>query len=252
MYLCEKYSTGFHVIVEDEMQARVLVIEDEPEIAELISLYLSKEGIDTISCPSGEEGLKFIARGDIDLAILDINLPGMDGYEVLQALRKNHSFPVIIVSARTDDADMILGFGFGADDFVSKPFSPKVLAARVRAHLRRKNVYTSDREEIRIGIYRLDAEARMLRKESADQPPVPVSLSPKEIELLIDLAKHRGRARSSEELYETVWGNEYGDIATVAVHIQRLRRKIEEDPANPRLVLTLKGFGYMLTMESDE
>ncbi len=234
------------------MQAKVLVIEDEPEIAEIISLYLTKEGINTVSAGSGEEGLRLIAGGDIDLVILDINLPGMDGYEVLQALRRDYTFPVIIVSARTDDADMILGFGFGADDFVPKPFSPKVLSARVRAHLRRRNVYTSDREEIRIGEYRLDAEARMLRRVRSEGAPETMALSPKEIELLIDLAKHRGRARSSEELYETVWGNEFGDIATVAVHIQRLRRKIEEDPASPRLVLTLKGFGYMLAPEEGE
>ncbi|WP_319559070.1 response regulator transcription factor [Marispirochaeta sp.] len=232
------------------MKARVLVIEDEPEINELISLYLNHEGIETLSCSTGEEGLAKISAGDVDLAVLDINLPGMDGYEVLQALRKKHNFPVIIVSARTDDADMILGFGYGADDFVTKPFSPKVLAARVRAHLRRKSVYSEKKMEISFGPYILDIDARSLRRISPDSNGFEqISLSPKETELLIDLARNRGKPRDSEELYRTVWGNEYGDIATVAVHIQRLRKKLEDDPSEPRFIITMKGIGYMLVGE---
>lgn len=229
------------------MQARVVVIEDEPEISELISLYLSKEGIEAVPCPSGEAGLAAIEAGGVDLAVLDINLPGIDGYEVLQALRRKHSFPVIIVSARTDDVDMILGFGYGADDFVQKPFSPRVLAARVRAHLRRATLYAGEaRQEIEFGPFRLDIEARLLRRTAAGAAEERIALSPKEMELLIDLARHRGSARSQEELYAAVWGNDYGDIATVAVHIQRLRKKLEVDSSRPQLILTIKGFGYML------
>lgn len=233
------------------MQARVVVIEDEPDISELISLYLSKEGIEAVPCSSGEAGLAAIEDGGVDLTVLDINLPGIDGYEVLQALRRRHSFPVIIVSARTEDADMILGFGYGADDFVQKPFSPRVLAARVRAHLRRATLYAGEnRQEIEFGPYRLDIEARLLRRTSSAGSEERISLSPKEMELLIDLARHRGSARSQEELYSAVWGNDYGDIATVAVHIQRLRKKLEEDSSKPRLILTIKGFGYMLANEA--
>ena len=230
------------------MKARVLVIEDEPEINELISLYLNHEGIETLSCSTGEEGLAKITAGDVDLAVLDINLPGMDGYEVLQALRKKHNFPVIIVSARTDDADMILGFGYGADDFVTKPFSPRVLAARVRAHLRRKAEYSEQKTEVLFGPFVLDIDARSLRKRNAEADSFEqIALSPKETELLINLAQNRGKPRNSEELYSSVWGNEYGDIATVAVHIQRLRKKIEDDPSEPRFILTMKGIGYMLS-----
>ncbi|ORC34148.1 hypothetical protein B4O97_13800 [Marispirochaeta aestuarii] len=230
------------------MKARVLVIEDEPEINKLISLYLNHEGIETLSCSTGEEGLAKISAGDVDLAVLDINLPGMDGYEVLQALRKKHNFPVIIVSARTDDADMILGFGYGADDFVTKPFSPRVLAARVRAHLRRKAEYSEQKTEVLFGPFVLDIDARILRKRNAEADSFEqIALSPKETELLINLARNRGKPRNSEELYSSVWGNEYGDIATVAVHIQRLRKKIEDDPSEPRFILTMKGIGYMLS-----
>ena len=230
------------------MKARVLVIEDEPEINKLISLYLKHEGIETLSCSTGEEGLAKITAGDVDLAVLDINLPGMDGYEVLQALRKKHNFPVIIVSARTDDADMILGFGYGADDFVTKPFSPRVLAARVRAHLRRKAEYSEQKTEVLFGPFVLDIDARSLRKRNAEADSFEqIALSPKETELLINLARNRGKPRNSEELYSSVWGNEYGDIATVAVHIQRLRKKIEDDPSEPRFILTMKGIGYMLS-----
>ena len=118
------------------MRAKILIIEDEPKIAELISLYLRKEGIETVHAPSGEEGLKELGREVPDLVILDINLPGMDGFEVLQEIRRRETLPVVIVSARQEDEDMIMGFGVGADDYVSKPFSPKVLAARVAAVLR--------------------------------------------------------------------------------------------------------------------
>ena len=120
------------------MRARILIIEDEPKIAELIALYLKKEGIETVHAASGEEGLRQLDRSVPDLVILDINLPGMDGFEVLQEIRRRETLPVVIVSARQEDEDMIMGFGVGADDYVSKPFSPKVLAARVRAHLKRQ------------------------------------------------------------------------------------------------------------------
>ena len=230
------------------MQAKIVVIEDEKEICELISLFLSNEGIETHSCASGEEGLAAIAEGGVDLVILDINLPGIDGYEVLQALRREYSFPVIIVSARNDDADMILGFGCGADDFVQKPFSPKVLSARVRAHLRRSEIYGAKHRLIRFGNYQIDMNARIV-KEEQDGGFRPVALSPRETELLIELARHRGKPLNQRELFETVWGKEYGDITTVAVHIQRLRKKLEKNPAKPTFIMTVKGFGYMLTTE---
>lgn len=226
------------------MQAKVIIIEDEPEISELIELYLEKEGVETVTCESGEVGLKALTAGDADLLILDLNLPGIDGYEVLRKLRRCSTVPVIIVSARTDDADMILGFGYGADDFVQKPFSPKVLAARVRAHLRRAADYEQRRDTIRFGPYQLDAEARLLKRHGEV-----LRLSPKEIDLLIALAQRKGVACSTDELYVAVWGNAFGDIATVSVHIQRLRKKLETDPSDPQFIKTCHGFGYYLTVE---
>lgn len=223
------------------MKAKVIIIEDEPEISELIELYLAKEGIETLTCATGEEGLEALSAGDADLLILDLNLPGIDGYEVLESLRRSSTVPVIIVSARIDDSDMILGFGYGADDFVQKPFSPKVLAARVRAHIRREVDYKQEREAIRFGPYRLHPESRLLKRDGER-----LFLSPKEIDVLIALAQNKGKPRSSEELYQQVWSTSYGDIATVSVHIQRLRKKIEEDPSDPKYLKTSHGFGYYL------
>ncbi len=231
------------------MRAKVLIIEDEPEISELISLYLSREGLEVLRRGDGESGLAALEAEDPDLLILDLNLPGMDGYEVLQALRRQHGLPVVIVSARTDDADMILGFGYGADDFVQKPFSPKVLAARVRAHLRRKarRAREDGREDIPFGPFRLDPGAKYLRR--GDER---ISLSPKEMDILIALAENRGQSFTQEQLYERVWGDLYGDLNTVSVHIQRLRRKLEREPSRPEFILTEHGFGYRLCGEEEE
>ncbi len=222
------------------MRGKILIIEDEKEIAELISLYLENEGITTFHAESGEDGLLLLSKEDIDLIILDINLPGIDGFEALQKLRVTHTIPVIIVSARTDDADLIMGFGIGADDFVSKPFSPKVLTARVRAHLRRISINkTTARDVIKFGDCTLDLEAYNLKKDGKM-----VNLSPKELEIVIFLAKNLGKKQSQESIYEAVWGSTYGDISTVSVHIRRIRKKIESDPKNPLFIKTSHGFGY--------
>ncbi len=225
------------------MQATILIIEDDAEIAELIRLYLKREGIDIYHAPSAEEGAALLETGaNFQLVLLDLNLPGMDGYEFLQAFRKKWDIPVIIVSARIDDADMILGFGYGADDFVQKPFSPKVLAARVRAHLRRERRASGQeqRKAIQFGPYRFVPEDRILKRAGER-----VNLSPKELSILSALCEREGKPMSQNELYKEVWGNKYGDLTTVSVHMQRLRKKIEDDPANPRYLTTVYGFGYM-------
>ena len=222
------------------MRGNILIIEDEAEIAELISLYLERDGITTFHAPSGEDGLKLLSENQIDLIILDINLPGIDGFEVLQKLRVENSTPVIIVSARTDDSDLIMGFGVGADDFVTKPFSPKVLTARVRAHLRRIQINsTVGKNIITFGTCVLDLEFYSLKKNGEI-----LNLSPKEIEMVIFLVKSRGFKRSQEDIYEEVWGSTYGDISTVTVHMRRIRKKIEDDPQKPKFFKTARGFGY--------
>ncbi len=220
------------------MNANVLIIEDDREIGELVGLYLQKEGITTTLCPTAEEGMSVLESGGFDLLVLDINLPGIDGFEALRGLRKKSNLPVVIVSARDTDEDLILGLGLGADDFVTKPFSPKVLAARVRAHLRRF-YELKDAFPIRFGDFSLDAEGSVIKKNGKR-----VSIPPRELELLFLLVKNPGVTMTPEEIFRKVWGYEYGDVTTVAVHIQRLRRKIEENPASPKFIETIRGFGY--------
>jgi len=222
------------------MKARILIIEDEPEIGELISVYLQKEGIETEHVQTAEQGLDALGCGEYDLVVLDINLPVMDGFEFLQTLRKESALPVIIVSARNADEDLVLGLGIGADDFVTKPFSPRVLAARVRAHLRRRfSAQENENSEIRFGPYTLDTAGNVLRRDKER-----VGLTPRELELLKYLAERPGKTMSPENIYGEVWGREFGDISTVAIHVRRLRKKIETDPSNPRFIETIKGFGY--------
>jgi two-component system response regulator RegX3 len=227
------------------MKANILIIEDEKEISDLISLYLSREGISCRQAESAEEGLAFFQGESFDLVLLDINLPGMDGFEFLKRLREDSGVPVIIVSARQDDADVVLGLGIGADDFVIKPFSPRVLAARVRARLRR-NGEAPGKGAVRFGEFVLEADNYVLRRGGAR-----VALSPREFSLLCLLAENPGTPMRSEEIYEKVWGNAYGDTTTVAVHIQRLRRKIEDDPASPRFIKTAFGFGYVFDRDGE-
>jgi DNA-binding response OmpR family regulator len=230
------------------VKGTVLIIEDEKEIADLISLYLTKEGIETVHALTGEEGMNLLESTDYDLVILDINLPGIDGFEVLQKIRqRGEKIPVMIVSARQEDVDMIMGFGVGADDYVAKPFSPKVLSARVRAHLRR----LQDSEVPRVnqfvfGPYVLDRENVWLKKKGER-----IDLPPKEMALLIILSEHPERAFKQEELYKKVWENTFGDLTTVSVHIQRLRKKLEENPAKPQYIKTAYGSGYYITAQGD-
>jgi two-component system response regulator RegX3 len=228
------------------MKAKVLVVEDEREIGELIGEYLAREGIEATLAETGEDGLKALEGSAFDLIVLDINLPGIDGFQFLERVRKSRDLPVVILSARSSDEDMILGLGVGADDFVTKPFSPKVLTARVRANLRRYFDSKGARKGvIRFGPYSVDLEGSILVKEGGR-----VSIPPKEFELLCYLARNPGSAMSPERIYREVWGNRYGDITTVAIHIQRLRRRIEDDPAHPFYIETVHGFGYRFNPEA--
>ena len=227
------------------MQAKVLIIEDELEIAELISLYLKKDGIDAVVSDTGEEGLEHFYRDNFDLVVLDLNLPGIDGFEFLQQVRKSSNIPVVIVSSRDSDEDMVLGLGIGADDFVPKPFSPKILVARIRAHLRRFFDYQKhERKLIKFDDYTVDVEGFYCERSGER-----VSFPPKEMAVLIYLLKHAGTVLTPEQIYAEVWGNAYGDITTVAVHIQRIRKKIESDPSSPRFILTVHGVGYKFNSE---
>jgi DNA-binding response OmpR family regulator len=226
------------------VRARILIVEDEQEVSNLIAAYLAREGFETLVCGSAEAALEAEDSGTFDLVVLDLNLPGMDGFEFLTDLRKRRKVPVIILSARSTDEDMVLGLGIGADDYMTKPFSFKVLVARVRAHLRRtrdssEGTSAAARETYSFGVYRLDAEGPFLDGASGR-----VDLAPREIATLLFLVRNAGRSFSVKELYESVWGNRYGSVTTVAVHIQRIRRKIEEDPSDPVYIETVAGYGY--------
>jgi len=231
------------------MQGKILVIEDVKELADLVTLYLSREGFEVRAVESAEKGFAVIDAANQEwkpeLVILDINLPGMDGLEFLQKFRRDHNTPVLIVSARDSDEDQISGLGIGADEYITKPFSPKVLVARVRALFRRFKTFTAHDSEkgqenlFRFGPFVLDYDAYLLKKNGERVP-----LSGKEYGCLAYLTGHAGKAMNVESIYGGVWKNSYGDLTTVAVYIQRLRKKIEDDPANPVYIETVHGMGY--------
>ncbi|HNY17999.1 MAG TPA: response regulator transcription factor [Treponemataceae bacterium] len=230
------------------MKARILIIEDVKELADLVALYLAKEGMETFWAETAEIALERIESWTPDLVILDINLPGMDGFQFLDRFRKAHATPVLIVSARTADEDIIAGLGYGADEFVSKPFSPRVLVARVRALIRRAEGSQGQAESeecVCFGPYALLTNSCILKKGSERIP-----LSAREYEVLSFLAANPGRPLSPETIYNAVWKNAYGDMTAVAVYIQRLRKKLEDDPASPRYIETVFGMGYRFCLDA--
>ena len=222
-----------------------MIIEDVPEMSNLISLYLSKEGMETFQSETGEDALDKLEGINPDLLILDLNLPGMDGFEFLSQFRKKSNAPVIIVSARDEDEDIITGLGYGADEFVTKPFSPRVLTARVRALLRRINDSSSEDSSqiIKFGDFFLDLNSCSLKQVKGGKN-IRVPLSAKEYGVLEVLVKNQGKPLSPDVIYKEVWGNTFGDITAVAVYIQRLRKKIEDDCSNPKYIETVFGMGY--------
>jgi two-component system response regulator RegX3 len=226
------------------MKARILIIEDMKEMGELVRLYLEKEGAETLLSETAEQGLEVFARERPDLIILDINLPGIDGFEFLHRLRRESNVPVMIVSARDSDEDLILGLGIGADEFVTKPFSPKVLTARVRAMLRRAADPRPSSSSIRFGEFSLDLDGCLLWKGRQRIP-----LSSREFEVLAYLASQPGKALSPQTIYEQVWKTQYGDVTAVGVYVQRLRRKLEKDGAQPQIIETVHGMGYRFNPE---
>ena len=224
-----------------KMQGNILIIEDIKELADLVALYLNKEGFEVRAAESAEEGFSIIEEWKPELIILDINLPGMDGFEFLQKFRKSRDTPVLIVSARNSDEDQISGLGIGADEYITKPFSPKVLVARVRALFRRlRDLNEKDRENLfKFGPFILDYDSCILKKNGER-----IHLSAKEYGCLSLLTENPGKPLTVEKIYSIVWKNNYGDLTTVAVYIQRLRKKIEDDPALPFYIETVHGMGY--------
>jgi DNA-binding response OmpR family regulator len=222
---------------------RVLIVEDDADIAALERDYLHMEGFDVEIVPNGLAGLERGLHGNFDLVLLDVMLPGMDGFEVCRRLREASDIPLLMVTARREDIDKIRGLGMGADDYIEKPFSPSVLVARVKAHLGRYERLTGSRAErsiIILGDVQLNTATRRVSVRGHE-----VDLKNREYELLEYFMLHPDIVFSRDQLYERVWGMDaLGDNATVAVHVNRLREKIEIDPSAPKHLMTVWGAGY--------
>ena len=228
----------------------VFIIEDAQEMANLIKMYLEKSEIDSKIFDNAEDASKALEQEIPELFVLDLNLPGMSGFDFLQNFRKKYfpTVPVIIVSARDADDDIIKGLEIGADEFVTKPFSPSVLVARIQACLRRVAETISAAEEtLSFSDYTLLLNSCVLKKGS-----IKIPLSTKEYAVLEYLVKNANQVMSPEKIYQEVWKTPYGDITAVAVYVQRLRRKIEKDPANPEFLKTIFGKGYLFKKDEAE
>ncbi|MGH9065855.1 MAG: response regulator [Acidimicrobiales bacterium] len=224
------------------MASRILVVEDDERIRASVRLALEDEGYQVVETGTGEEALAAFEQRAADLALIDLMLPGMDGFECCRALRRASMVPIIIVTARTDTHDVVAGLEAGADDYVTKPFVAKELAARIRALLRRARTTEPQAKSIVAGQLELEPEAGVVRLRGEE-----VHLTRTEFLLLCELAGSPGRVFSRELLLERVWGYDYfGDSRLVDVHIRRLRTKVEPDPTNPTHVLTVRGLGYKL------
>ena len=228
---------------------RIFIIEDVPEMASLISIYIEKADMQAFSYSTAEAALSEMkTTGEPDCLILDLNLPGMSGFDFLTRIRRDFrpTVPVVIVSARDADEDVIKGLGIGADEFVTKPFSPRVLVARIQAHLRRMTVSSAAAEEsVRFGDYVLLLDSNVLKNGGRK-----IQLSVKEYAVLEFLIQNAGTSLSPEKIYTKVWKTQFGDITAVAVYIQRLRKKIEKDPSNPMFIKTDFGNGYFFPKEA--
>lgn len=224
--------------------SKILIIEDEVSIADLERDYLELSGFETEICVDGEDGLNKALQPDIDLVILDLMLTSLDGFEICRIIRGKRDIPIIMVSARKDDIDKIRGLGLGADDYMTKPFSPSELVARVKAHLARYERLTSsqpsDHEIIEIRGVKVDRTSRQVWVNGE-----PKSFTTKEFDLLSFLMKDPNRVFSKDELFREIWGMEsYGEIATVTVHIKKIREKIGSAQVNPPYIETIWGVGY--------
>ncbi|MBT9166791.1 MAG: Transcriptional regulatory protein WalR [Syntrophomonadaceae bacterium] len=224
--------------------ARILVVDDEKTIVKGLKFSLEKEGYEVLAAYDGAEALSLFKKENPDLFVLDLMLPEVDGFEVCRRIRKGSEVPIIMLTARGEDIDKILGLELGADDYVTKPFNPRELTARIKAILRRSQIPSgkdqAGMQVIRLQDLQIDLFQRKVRIRDKE-----VDLTSKEFALLSLLASHPGRVFSREKLLEHVWGYDYyGDARTVDVHIRHMREKIEPDPATPQLILTVWGAGY--------
>ncbi|MFL5803497.1 MAG: response regulator [Roseiflexaceae bacterium] len=222
----------------------ILIVDDEPTIVEVVELYLRREGFEVLTAADGLAALSAVQQRRPDLVVLDLMLPGMSGLDVTRQIRAGGALPIIMLTARGEETDRVVGLELGADDYVTKPFSPRELVARVKAVLRRAQPAPApdpaDARAIAIGGLRLDAAAR-----SATLDGQSIGLTAREFDLLLFLMRHPGQVFTREQLLDNVWGYTFAsDMSTVTVHIRRLREKIERDPTNPAFLQTVWGVGY--------
>lgn len=222
------------------MDSRILLVEDDPSIREVTAIGLSAAGFSVATAADGVAGLERFRAEPFDLVLLDIMLPRMDGYEVCRQIRRTSTIPVVMLTARGDTMDVVVGLEAGADDYVRKPFDLPELIARIRAALRRAGAGAGGLQEAQIGDLVIDIAGRTVARAGADIP-----LTRTEFDLLIELVRHAGQVLSRDVLLDRVWGYDYlGDSRLVDVAIQRLRAKVEADPAAPGLIQTVRGAGY--------
>ena len=225
---------------------KILIAEDDPEIAMLERDYLEIEGFEVSVVDNGQQAVTQALNGDFSLILLDLMLPGCNGYDICRLIRDRIDVPILMVTARTESVDKIRGLGLGADDYIAKPFDPAELVARVKAHLSRYARLTGggqgEPEVISLGNVQILPQSWKVVKDGRE-----IKMPNREFALLKFLAEHPNTVFSKEKLFETIWGYEYvGDSATVTVHIGRIRDKVEDDPARPRLIETVWGAGYRL------
>lgn len=230
------------------MREKILVVDDEKEIGELVRDYLEAADYQVILAFDGQEALECWEKYKPNMAILDIMLPKIDGMEICKIIRKESSIPILMLSAKKSEEDKIQALGLGADDYITKPFSPKEMVARVKAHFRRfyqMGQSEDKREKLLFKDFILDTRSHSVKVRGKD-----ISLSAKEFEVLRFFAMNPNKVLTRDQIFGHVWGyHEYGDINTVAVHIRKLREKIEQDPSNPEYIQTLWGVGYKFVGE---
>jgi two-component system response regulator MtrA len=220
------------------MKGRVLVVDDDTALSEMLGIVLRNEGFDAVFCTDGDTALKLFHDHKPDLVLLDLMLPGRDGMDVCRQIRNESGIPIVMLTAKSDTVDVVLGLESGADDYVVKPFKPKELVARIRARLRRPE--DPSPEMLEIGDLTIDVAGHSVKRDRE-----PISLTPLEFDLLVALARKPWQVFTREVLLEQVWGYRHAaDTRLVNVHVQRLRSKIERDPDHPEIVVTVRGVGY--------
>ncbi|WLR51377.1 response regulator transcription factor [Bacillus tianshenii] len=223
------------------MKEKIMIVEDEAEIRELIELYLHNHGYETVTTDNGLEAVEMFYTESPDLVVLDILLPGADGITVCKKIRETSLIPILFLSCKREAEDIITGLELGADDYITKPFDPSILVARIKANLRRLPFRQQDSENLlKYGNLEIDLNAYLVKVNGEG-----INLFAKELQLLILLARNPDKVFSVDQLYSSIWGvDSFGDTRTVMVHISNLRKKIEVDPANPIFIQTVRGFGY--------